>query len=468
MNGKSRHLLLTLALSALGAGLLLLLTWSGATDVQAEQSIEPPAEARVEPVSAQAMYDLQSLFVDGYDGTYTSTYKVPRAITYTVGSAPYTWGRVLTSTTEFTDTLWCVRGEMGAALNPDTDFYTDGVTTTVTYGPFSLKNAITVELEFSHWVSMSVGETFEWGLSTDGATYAYTDVTTATAGVWETTTLSSASLSELAALLDQGTVYLAFRFQSDNDNLVDRGVFLDNVQVRTTYDTRTYLPLIFRDWFQEYTYTDNFNRPYQSPAWPYGSVRNAASVDEEFSYGYFEDLYHIKVRDNYDHVFLTGPAYVLGDNWEYKADIRRASSDGVDLREYGILISPTRINVKSPRADDVYTFHIRMGLNGHWLVKKWDIYSLGSRDGDERSDWKGYTSHLTEDVKKWNTLRIRRRGNTLYFDAMKEGESGLYQIKQITINDLADTYYIGFYASNRTVSSWREWQFDNVYVHAEP
>ena len=158
MNGKSRHILTILALGALGAGLLLLLTWSGTTDVQAEQSIEQPAETQVEPVSAQAMYDLQTLFVDGYDGTYPGTYQIPREITYTVGSAPYTWGRVLTSTTEFTDTLWCVRGEMGATLDPDTGFYTDSVTTTVTYGPFSLRDAITIELEFSHWVSMSVGE----------------------------------------------------------------------------------------------------------------------------------------------------------------------------------------------------------------------------------------------------------------------------------------------------------------------
>ena len=225
MNGKSRHLLITLALSALGAGLLLLLTRTSATDVQAEQGIEQPAEARVEPVSAQAMYDLRPLFVDGYDGTYPSSYKIPRAITYTAGSAPYTWGRVLTSTTEFTDTLWCVRGEMGATLDPDTGFYTDSVTTTVTYGPFSLRDAITVELEFSHWVSMSVGEAFEWGVSTDGSTYTYNDVSTTSAGDWETTVLSSEDLSELAGLLDQDAVYLAFRFRSDNDNLVDRGVF---------------------------------------------------------------------------------------------------------------------------------------------------------------------------------------------------------------------------------------------------
>lgn len=474
MNGKSRRILITLALSALGAGLLLLLTRTGATDVQAEQSIEQPAEARVEPVSAQAMYDLRLLFVDGYDGTYTSTYKIPRAITYTAGSAPYTWGRVLTSTTEFTDTLWCVRGEMGASLDPDTGFYTDGVTTTVTYGPFSLRDAITIELEFSHWVSMSVGEAFEWGVSTDGSTYTYTEVTTTTAGDWETTILSSASTPALADLLDQDTVYVAFRFQSDNDALVDRGVFLDDIQVRTTYDTRTFLPLIFRDWFEEYTYTENFEPPYQSPAWPYGSVRNAASVDEEFAYGYMKDgdgsnVYFISIRDNYDHVFLTGPAYVMGDTWDYRAYMRRASSDGVDLREYGILISPTPINPKNPDADGVYTFHIRMGYGGLWLVKKWDIYSLGSRKGYEQGwPWKGTTGHLTEAVDKWNTFRIRRRGDTLYFDAMKEGESGLYEITHIDIPDLADTYYVGFFASNNAVTSWREWQFDNVYIHAEP
>ena len=38
----------------------------------------------------------------------------------------------------------------------------------------------------------------------------------------------------------------------------------------------------------------------------------------------------------------------------------------------------------------------------------------------------------------------------------------------MTDPNLADKYYVGFFAANNEISTWREWQFDNVYVHAAP
>lgn len=492
MKGRTQRLLLTVALSALGAVALIALTRALAVQVQAESDAESGLDERT--ITSQAMYDLQPLMIDAYDGTFTTTYQVQRAITYT-GSSPYGWGRVLSSTAGFTDTLWCVGDGSGTALDPDTDSYPNSVSTTVTYGPLNLRKAITVEVEFAHWLQLGAGDAFEWGYSVDGTSFTYAAVAHITPGSWETTTLSSVGGPPLDSLLDQEQVYLAFRFQS-NGSGTGRGVFLDNVQVRATYDVTTYLPVVPNDWFIEYTYTEDFEPPWSN--WPYGyhyvasmaddlrqdpvhslNVHEFEDTDEygiataiQFSYGYKHDddgsnIYYISVEDNYDHVFLTGPAYLNGDNWEYEAWMRRATDSGTDLREYGLLISPTPIDPKNPSAEDVYTFHMRHWDNGIWVVKKWDIHNSDDHPADEIE--RG-TGNITRDYKVWNQFRIERRGNTLYFKLQRDPYNpGSYQtVYTLTDPALSEMYYIGFFVANHAVSTWREWQFDNVYVHAAP
>ena len=42
------------------------------------------------------------------------------------------------SANPFADTLWCVQGWLGASLVAGSDPYTDGLTTTLTYGPIDM------------------------------------------------------------------------------------------------------------------------------------------------------------------------------------------------------------------------------------------------------------------------------------------------------------------------------------------
>ncbi len=498
MKAKSRHFVLTIALCVLGAGMLLLLTRTLAVQVQATQITEPTMN-ETNAVAAQAMYDLKPTLIDRFDGTFTTAYQIGRAITHT-GSAQYEWGRVITSPAGFTDTLWCAAGG-SPPRNPDSDNYVNNMNTTVTYGPIGLRDAITVELQFAHRGSLAdSGDRFEWGISTNGSTFTYTAVSPA--GTWQTTTLSSVSNSNLASLLDKDQVYLAFRFRSDGSGTA-RGVFLDNVQVRTTYDASAFLPVIYRDWFQEYTYTHNFDPPSSTWTWPNGYyIRSVSEMlgdgyayseiapyefedsDDfgiataiQFAYGYKQDadtshVYYISIEDNHDHVFLTGPsdAYALGDNWQYEAWMRRASDGDVNVREYGIMISPSPMDPRYPGGDNVYTFHIRLWTpdpDGTWIVKKWKVNS--SDDHPAYWEQKGNSGLVSEANHVWNVFRIERSGDTLYFRLAPGGNpTNLQTVHTVTDANLADKYYVGFYAANAEISAWREWQFDNVSVHAAP
>jgi len=237
-------------------------------------------------------------------------------------------------------------------------------------------------------------------------------------------------------------------------------------------EPRAYFPIVAREWFEEFTASENFDPPVTG--WPAGSVRNVVTVHEEFNYGPFVDddgstVYQLGIRDNFDHVFLTGPLYVL-KNFEYEAWMRRLSADRDQLLEYGILISPTPIDPAHPYAEGVYTFQIQQGYSGAWWVKKWNVYDLDTHPAQKIAH--GESSAVTEGYKQWNQLRIRRVGDTLYFDATHgntpPGPGDWVTLARHPDPGLPDRFSVGFFGAHPNITMWRYYQYDNVYVHAYP
>jgi hypothetical protein len=250
-----------------------------------------------------------------------------------------------------------------------------------------------------------------------------------------------------------------------------------SVAATGTVEPRGYFPILARDWFEEYSIEDGFGPPL--PGWPAGSVRNVVTVREEFNYGPYEDadkskVYQIGVRDNDDHVFLTGPLYVL-KNFEYQAWMRRKSCATDQAFEYGILISPVPIDPAHPQAEDVITFQSQLGFGdkGFWWVKRWDVSSVGVADAVEKIG-NDRTDALTEECNIWNVMRIERVGNTLTFKVtnQRRGIDNFQTVATYTPGPgkplLHDQYYVGFFAAHPGVTEWRYYQYDNVYVHAYP
>jgi len=260
-------------------------------------------------------------------------------------------------------------------------------------------------------------------------------------------------------------------------------VLRSSVAATGTVEPRAYFPILAHSWFQEITASEDFEPPVVG--WPEGSVRNVVSVREEFNYGPFVDpdqqtVYQLGIRDNDDHVFLTGPIFVLKD-FEYQVKMRRHHSDSEgpcpqdQAFEYGILISPVPIDPAHPKAEDVITFQSQLGYDplGWWWVKRWNVSSVGQADSVEKIA-NDHTSALTEECNIWNVMRIERSGNTLTFKVTNE-KRGIDKFQTVATYTpgpgdppLHDQYYVGFFAAHPDLTTWRYYQYDNVYAHAAP
>ena len=223
MKNQIRRTLVSVGWGVLGILLLTILLRPATARVMAGEQ-DKASFPEITESAALDQGDWQVLLLDAFDsdpeGDITST-----------GSADYSWGRVITGSEGFTDTLWCVQGAQGASLTAGLDPYTNGVTTTLTYGPLDLRGT-QVELQFAHWISVSEPDGLEWGVSSDGGVFTYTEVSAEPAAEWYTTTLTNQLSAALAGLLGQDSVYVAFRFHSNDDDQLGQGVFLDNVRVR--------------------------------------------------------------------------------------------------------------------------------------------------------------------------------------------------------------------------------------------
>ncbi len=254
-------------------------------------------------------------------------------------------------------------------------------------------------------------------------------------------------------------------------------VLQSSVAATGTVEPRAYFPILAHSWFEEITAREDFEPPVTG--WPEGSVRNVVTVREEFNYGPYVDpdkqtVYQIGIRDNSDHVFVTGPIFAL-ENFEYQAWMRRKSCSTDQAFEYGILISPVPIDPAHPEAEDVITFQNQIGFTtgGWWWVKRWNVSSVGQADAVEKIA-NDRTSALTEECNIWNVMRIERSGNTLTFKVTNE-KRGIDDFQTVATYTpgpgkpaLYDQYYVGFFAANADITTWRYYQYDNVYVHAAP
>jgi hypothetical protein len=470
MELKTKRIVLSLAWGGLGVLLLIVALRSATLLVSASEA--PPQSSPVIQAETQSLArsvsDWQLLLRDPYDGTYSGTYSIPRVITMT-GSAPYQWGRVISTSNTFSDTLWSVQGGDGISLTAGIDLYTDNVTTTVTYGPIDMRKVVTAALAFSHWISVADGDGLEWGTSTDGASFIFTDVVPLAMGTWETTTLNSGLSADLAQLLGQPRAYLAFRFASDDDGVVDKGVFLDNTRLWVRRDTTVYLPFIFRG--QYYKFEDGFGNA--TSGWPrewerltsgtnirggYMVDRSRAQIlaelmqnsetlalDTEFRtrfLGEDDDVYYAVAHDAWDKVFVSGPFQAVGDfSYEVKGRYDYAAKWHPGNR-YGILITQEKVNPEDPHTIHGYSFYLEINPksdgksfnDGGWAVKEWYRTNWrGDDDGDEDRNVKGpHTSKsIKSEVGRFNKLKLEREGSTLsvyvndaYLGSVQDAYSG--------------------------------------------
>jgi hypothetical protein len=234
-----------------------------------------------------------------------------------------------------------------------------------------------------------------------------------------------------------------------------------------------YLPRIAMKYFKEFWYADDFSEP--GSGWPWGN--------SPFDYGYKtdreddteEEVYHIRLEDEDDLAFVTGPKYAPG-NFEYEALLRRASETHPLYwgDEYGILLSPHEIDTEAPFVASVYTFQIEYQIGG-WVDSLYSITRWNGASKDDRNVLRraGEGQYITTEPDVWNRLKITRTGDTLYFylscwDDDDDWKPWKY-VYQYTDPGLPDYLYIGFYAyhSKDDLGGYTiEFQYDDVALHA--
>jgi len=439
--------------------------WATEAKAAPEQPLTLPQPAADGEPSAAAW---TPILEDAYDGTYETTYSIPRVIAAT--GLPFQWGRVTRQANAFYNTLWCVQGWSGGSLIAGRDNYGDGVDTTVTYGPIDLRNAKTVQLSFRHWISVAQGDGLSWAVSVASAPVNYTPVTPAVQGAWESTTLHSATTPALAALLGQDAVYLSFRFRSNSDGQVDKGVFLDDVKLWGNIYSWAYLPLAMK--VKAMGYSDDFSdinsgfpiqwewiqkKPTEEIMWggymlarPAEQVwadlladRTAEDMDPLLGDRWAldptglelqaerarflaedQEVYYTTINDDWDIAFIGGPFQADGDfDVEVRGRINYVAK-WFQGNRYGILLTKEPVVPWDPHTIHGYSFQLEINPNSggttfdepwwrfkEWYRTDWDGDDCSKSPCDEErtaGDDPSWAIHST--LGKWNTLRIERRG----------------------------------------------------------
>lgn len=504
MRERMKRLLVPMIVS--GFGILILVLFLRASTLQAGAVPADASALQLAPQpaaqTALAAGTWTPLLLDTFDGTSTA----PRQVTHS-GSANYEWGRVVASSYGFTNTMWSVGGAQGISLTAGLDPYTNGVTTTLTYGPFNMNDVVTAELQFSQWISVASGDGLEWGYATGGGPFVFNPVTPASMSTWYTTTLNSGTSEPLSSLLGHGGVYLAFRFHSNDDNQVALGVFLDNVQLRVQYDVTLYVPVAFRTdlrgfsddfsdvnsgWptWKKKTSNENHRGGYLvslgrtglmnellQSSYPLATLQKVEQDESRIVYKVISadgakpafvevaagepEVFYSVVHDAWDKVFVSGPFRTQTGNFTYEVQARYSYVDGNRKdrgNAYGILIS--QVKVDPAAAHDVKGYSVYLEINpklsggyndAGWAIKRWSTVSSSSNVRGPHT-----TKLVNSELGAWNKIKLERIGSLIRVyvndQLLAEGDDGTY----------TGPMYVGFYA-HHTGSGATELSYDVLF-----
>jgi len=130
-------------------------------------------------------------------------------------------------------------GQNGENLNPAKDGYPPRVDSWLIHGPVDMTGALNAELSFNYSFQADDLDSFSVLVSTDGSNWEGKQTDSGGAGEWNGRNFS------LNDFLGQKTVYLAFRFTSNDDgNKKKKAAFVDDIVLRADYGSKQYLPHI--------------------------------------------------------------------------------------------------------------------------------------------------------------------------------------------------------------------------------
>ncbi len=166
----------------------------------------------------------RTILSDGFEGDF------PGPWTVTPADGAVGWGPSTYRAASGNASLWCAGG--GTAAPGPGSSYPANMSTSLTYGPFSLAGAGSAKLAFDVWWGAETGWDFlHWQVSTDDANWeGYQG--SGVQGDWEHMVFDLGEISEFA-VLGAENVWIRLTFESD-ESVQYEGVYVDNVELTAT------------------------------------------------------------------------------------------------------------------------------------------------------------------------------------------------------------------------------------------
>jgi hypothetical protein len=134
----------------------------------------------------------------------------------------------------FNDPNWSLWAAAGGTnrLNACTDNYANNMSSWVTYGPFSLSDAVDGLLDFHYRNDSEQNfDYFNWFVSVDGTNFHGFRVS-GTSNGWQYASLDFKNVPTLGNILGRPQVWIAFLFTSDTSVISGKGPFVDDVAIK--------------------------------------------------------------------------------------------------------------------------------------------------------------------------------------------------------------------------------------------
>lgn len=161
-------------------------------------------------------------------------------------SATGHWGKSSCEAKTGSFSAWA-EGAGSLSCSGSPPIYHANETSQLTYGPFSLSDAVTATLAFDAWLWSSLGDSFFWGASIDGSHFYGVTATNVFSTSWAGGQIFDlSSVSTLGDLRGKTNVWITFIWRTDNFGETFEGAFVDNVVIskgeQATPDTPTPTP----------------------------------------------------------------------------------------------------------------------------------------------------------------------------------------------------------------------------------
>ncbi|HEU4710047.1 MAG TPA: hypothetical protein VFS76_00705 [Pyrinomonadaceae bacterium] len=134
----------------------------------------------------------------------------------------------------FNDPNWSLWAAAGGTnrLNACTDNYTNNMASWVTYGPFSLSDAVDGLFDFHYRNDSELNfDFFQWMVSVDGTNF-HGFRTSGTSNGWQYGSIDLKNVPNLGNVLGRPQVWIAFIFTSDGSIVSGKGPFVDDVAIK--------------------------------------------------------------------------------------------------------------------------------------------------------------------------------------------------------------------------------------------